>query len=77
LKKRSKKLLDIKPSPSGEAEAKLTKVFCFFFSKKKVLSASAQPSRALMWSATRRAFAMIVSVGFTAPMEGKKLPSAT
>ena len=33
--------------------------------------------RLAMWSATRREFAMIVSVGFTAPMDGKKLASAT
>jgi hypothetical protein len=35
LKKRSKKLLDIRPSLSGEAAARHVKVFCFFFSKKK------------------------------------------
>ena len=28
-----------------------------------------------IWSPTRRAFAMIVSAGFTAALEGKKLPS--
>ena len=32
-------------------------------------------SRSLMMSATRSALAMIVSVGFTAPIEGKKLAS--
>ncbi len=31
------------------------------------------PSRSCRWSATRSAFAMMVRVGFTAPMEGKKL----
>ena len=35
------------------------------------------PSRSPIWSATRRALAMMVSVGFTAPMEGKKLASVT
>ncbi len=35
------------------------------------------PSRAAMTSATRRALAMIVSVGFTAVLETKKLESAT
>jgi hypothetical protein len=35
------------------------------------------PRRAAMPSATRSALAMIVSVGFTAPMEGKKLASTT
>src|SRR5688572_15268378 len=34
-------------------------------------------SRSSKWSPTRRAFAMIVSVGFTAPLEMKKLPSTT
>ena len=34
-------------------------------------------SRSLMISATRSALAMIVSVGFTAPIEGKKLASVT
>ena len=34
-------------------------------------------SRPLMWSATRSALAMMVSVGFTAPIEGKKLASVT
>lgn len=34
------------------------------------------PKRSLMRSATRRALAMMVSVGFTAPIEGKKLASA-
>ena len=37
----------------------------------------AHARRSLMWSATRRALAMMVSVGFTAPMEGKKLASVT
>jgi hypothetical protein len=32
-------------------------------------------SRSLMMSATRSALAMIVSVGFTAPIDGKKLAS--
>ena len=36
-----------------------------------------QPRRCLMRSATRRALAMMVRVGFTAPMEGKKLASVT
>ena len=35
------------------------------------------PSRSLSRSATRSALAMIVSVGFTAPIEGKKLASVT
>jgi hypothetical protein len=35
LKKRTKKLLRVGPSVSGEAEAKHANVFCFFFSKKK------------------------------------------
>ena len=35
------------------------------------------PSRPAIWSATRSELAMIVSVGFTAPMEGKKPPSVT
>jgi len=34
------------------------------------------PSRSLILSATRRALAMMVKVGFTAPIEGKKLASA-
>ena len=34
-------------------------------------------SRWPMWSATRRALAMAVSAGFTAPMLGKKLVSTT
>jgi hypothetical protein len=34
-------------------------------------------SRALRWSATRSALAMMVSAGFTAPLDGKKLPSTT
>jgi len=33
--------------------------------------------RPRMWSATRKALAMMVSVGFTAPLLGKKLPSTT
>jgi hypothetical protein len=37
FEKRTKKLLDLGPSPSGEAEARYVKVFCFFFSKKKTL----------------------------------------
>jgi hypothetical protein len=36
LKKRSKRLFGPWLSLSGKAEAKLKKVFCFFFSKKKV-----------------------------------------
>ncbi len=34
-------------------------------------------SRSAIRSATRRALAMIVNVGFTAPIEGKKLASVT
>jgi hypothetical protein len=34
LKKRSKKLYEFGLSLSGKAEARLTKAFCFFFSKK-------------------------------------------
>ncbi len=37
----------------------------------------ARHSRSLMMSATRSALAMIVSVGFTAPIDGKKLASVT
>ena len=33
--------------------------------------------RSLMMSATRKALAMMVSVGLTAPMDGKKLASVT
>src|SRR5947208_3092207 len=33
--------------------------------------------RSRMWSPTRSALAMIVSAGFTAPLDGKKLPSTT
>ena len=36
-----------------------------------------QPSRSIRWSPTRRALAMAVSDGFTAPMLGKKLVSTT
>lgn len=36
-----------------------------------------QARRALRWSPTRRALAMMVSAGFTAALEGKKLPSTT
>ncbi len=36
LKKRSKRLYESGLSLSGKAEAKLKKVFCFFFSKKKI-----------------------------------------
>ena len=35
------------------------------------------PSRSRRWSPTRSALAMIVSAGFTAPLDGKKLPSTT
>ena len=35
------------------------------------------PNRSPIRSATRRALAMMVSVGFTAPIEGKKLASVT
>ena len=35
------------------------------------------PSRSRIRSATRSALAMMVSVGFTAPIEGKKLASVT
>jgi hypothetical protein len=35
------------------------------------------PSRSRIRSPTRRAFAMMVSAGFTAALEGKKLPSTT
>ena len=35
------------------------------------------PIRSAMWSPTRRAFAIAVSAGFTAPMLGKKLVSTT
>ena len=35
------------------------------------------PSRSSRWSPTRRALAMAVSAGFTAPMLGKKLVSTT
>ena len=35
------------------------------------------PRRSSRWSPTRRALAMIVSVGFTAPIEAKKLASTT
>ncbi len=31
----------------------------------------------MMWSATRSELAMIVRVGFTAPIDGKKLASVT
>ena len=34
-------------------------------------------SRPLRWSATRSALAMMVSPGFTAALDGKKLPSTT
>ena len=37
----------------------------------------AAPSRSAMWSATRRALAMIVRVGFTAVLDTKKLESTT
>jgi hypothetical protein len=40
------------------------------------LSARA-PMRSSRWSPTRSALAMIVRAGFTAPLEGKKLPSTT
>src|SRR5207247_7586348 len=33
--------------------------------------------RSRMWSPTRSALAMMVRAGFTAPLEGKKLPSTT
>ena len=36
-----------------------------------------QASRSMRWSPTRRALAMAVSDGFTAPMLGKKLVSTT
>ena len=36
-----------------------------------------QPSRSMRCSPTRRALAMIVRVGFTAPIDGKKLESTT
>ena len=39
--------------------------------------ASLPARRAAMWSATRSALAMIVSVGFTAELETKKLESTT
>ena len=35
------------------------------------------PRRVFRWSATRRALAMMVRAGFTAALEGKKLPSTT
>ena len=38
---------------------------------------SRAPSRSSRWSPTRSALAMIVSAGFTAPLDGKKLPSTT
>src|SRR5262249_44054008 len=34
-------------------------------------------SRSLRWSATRSALAMMVRAGFTAALDGKKLPSTT
>ena len=36
-----------------------------------------QPSRDSRWSPTRKALAITVSAGFTAPMLGKKLASTT
>src|SRR5439155_20443981 len=33
--------------------------------------------RSRMWSPTRSALAMMVRAGFTAPLDGKKLPSTT
>jgi len=35
------------------------------------------PSLAFRWSPTRSALAMMVNAGFTAALEGKKLPSTT
>ena len=35
------------------------------------------PSRSSRWSPTRNALAIIVNVGFTAELDGKKLPSTT
>ena len=35
------------------------------------------PSREIMMSATRKAFAMMVKVGFTASIDGNKLASVT
>ena len=39
--------------------------------------APSHPSRSRRWSPTRSAFAMMVRAGFTAELEGKKLPSTT
>ena len=38
---------------------------------------AAPPSRATKWSPTRNALAMMVKAGFTAELDGKKLPSTT
>lgn len=42
-----------------------------------IRAAGAQPSRAFKWSPTPSALATMVSAGFTAALEGKKLPSTT
>jgi hypothetical protein len=48
LKKEPKNFCSFELSPYGEAEAKRTKVFCFFFSKKKALPLTTTPPMNLM-----------------------------
>lgn len=49
----------------------------FLTSRLRAWKRSQVPRRSPIWLATRSAFAMMVSVGFTAPMDGKKLASVT
>ena len=45
--------------------------------RRATATASSQLSLSSRWSPTRSALAMMVSAGFTAPLDGKKLPSTT